>query len=104
MILPIFFFVNSLLETQQHPFVYILSMIALVPQQQNGEVVTGTLWLRDRDYTYFMVCMFYGQTYFMILIYIIIMPDGKESACNVRDLSSIPGLGRSPVGRHGNTL
>ena len=24
------------------------------------------------------------------------MPDGKESACNVRDLSSIPGLGRSP--------
>ena len=22
--------------------------------------------------------------------------DGKESACNVRDLGSIPGLGRSP--------
>ena len=30
--------------------------------------------------------------------------DGKESAGNVRDLGSIPGLGRSPGGRHGNPL
>ena len=30
--------------------------------------------------------------------------DGKESACNVRDLSSIPGLGRSHGGGHGNPL
>ena len=30
--------------------------------------------------------------------------DGKESACNVRDLGSIPGLGRSPGGSHGNSL
>ena len=29
---------------------------------------------------------------------------GKESACNVRDLSSIPGLGRSPGEGHGNPL
>ena len=28
--------------------------------------------------------------------------DSKESACNVRDMSSIPGLGRSPGGGHGN--
>ena len=28
---------------------------------------------------------------------------GKESACNVGDLGSIPGLGRSPGGRHENT-
>ena len=28
--------------------------------------------------------------------------DGKESACNVRDLGSIPGLGKSPGGGHGN--
>ena len=28
--------------------------------------------------------------------------DGKESARNVGDLSSIPGLGRSPGGGHGN--
>ena len=28
--------------------------------------------------------------------------DGKESACNARDLCSIPGLGRSPGGGHGN--
>ena len=29
---------------------------------------------------------------------------GKESACNVGDLGSIPGLGRSPRGRRGNPL
>ena len=28
--------------------------------------------------------------------------DGKESSCNGRKLGSIPGLGRSPEGRHGN--
>ena len=30
--------------------------------------------------------------------------DGKESAHNAGDLSSIPGLGRSPEGVHGNPL
>ena len=30
--------------------------------------------------------------------------DGKESACNVEDMGSIPGLGRSPGGGHGNPL
>ena len=30
--------------------------------------------------------------------------DGKESACNVGDLGSIPGLGRSLGGGHGNLL
>ena len=30
--------------------------------------------------------------------------DGKESACNSGDLGSIPGLGRSPGGGHGNPL
>ena len=30
--------------------------------------------------------------------------DGKESACNVGHLGSIPGLGRSPGGGHGNPL
>ena len=30
--------------------------------------------------------------------------DSKESACNVGDLGSIPGLGRSPEGGHGNPL
>ena len=29
---------------------------------------------------------------------------GKESACNVGDLGSISGLGRSPGGGHGNPL
>ena len=30
--------------------------------------------------------------------------DGKESACNARDLGSIPGSGRSPGRGHGNPL
>ena len=30
--------------------------------------------------------------------------DGKESACNVEDLSLTPGLGRSPGEGHGNPL
>ena len=30
--------------------------------------------------------------------------DGKEYACNVGDLGSIPELGRSPGGGHGNPL
>ena len=30
--------------------------------------------------------------------------DDKESTCNVGDLGSIPGLGRSPGGGHGNPL
>ena len=30
--------------------------------------------------------------------------DSKESACNVGDLGSIPDLGRSPGGGHGNPL
>ena len=29
---------------------------------------------------------------------------GKESACNVGDLGSIPGLGRNPRGEHSNPL
>ena len=30
--------------------------------------------------------------------------DGRESSCNAEDLGSIPGLGRSPGGGHGNPL
>ena len=30
--------------------------------------------------------------------------DGKEYTCNVRDLGSIPRLGKSPTGGHGNPL
>ena len=30
--------------------------------------------------------------------------DSRESACNVGDLGSVPGLGRFPGGGHGNPL
>ena len=41
------------------------------------------------------------------VLYIVASPggsDGKESACNVENLSSVPGLGRSLGGGHGNLL
>ena len=31
-------------------------------------------------------------------------PSGKESACNAGHMDTIPGLGRSPGGGHGNLL
>ena len=31
-------------------------------------------------------------------------PESEESACSEGDLGAIPGLGRSPGGRHGNPL
>ena len=30
--------------------------------------------------------------------------DGKEFSCNAGDMSSVPGLGRPPGGRHGSPL
>ena len=33
-----------------------------------------------------------------------VSPAGKESACNVGDLGSVPGLAKSPGGGHGNPL
>ena len=45
------------------------------------------------------------QIYFCLLSYL--SPggsDSKESACHTGDLGSIPGLGRSPGGGHGNPL
>ena len=53
-----------------------------------------------------MQVILYG-TYKTILYGLLGLPggsDGKESTCNVEDLSSIPGLGRSPGGGHGNPL
>ena len=43
----------------------------------------------------------------MEISYILGFPGGsdcKEPACNAGDLGSIPGLGRSPGGGHGNPL
>ena len=46
---------------------------------------------------------------YVVLLYIYILgfpggSDGKESTCNAGDLGSIPGLGRSPGGGHGNSF
>ena len=50
-------------------------------------------------------CLFVSFAYILILL--VGYPggsDGKESACSAGDLGSIPGLGRSPGGGHGNPL
>ena len=43
-------------------------------------------------------------TFFFFLLLVENSPTGKESACDAGDLGSIPGLGRSPGGGHGNQL
>ena len=56
--------------------------------------------------------MLYGFVYIQYIYREIDNPDlgfpgalnSKEFACNAGDLSSIPGLGRSPEREHGNTL
>ena len=48
-------------------------------------------WRRDRLFTTVFLAFPCGS-------------DGKEAACNMGDLGSIPGLGRSPGGGHGNPL
>ena len=54
----------------------------------------------------FLQCFLIGkQQNYSLLGHIFHFPsgsDGKESACSVGDLGSIPGLGRSPGGGHGN--
>ena len=61
-------------------------------------------------YTYICVCCVYTIYIVYYVIYIYIHKgfpggsDGKESASNAGDLGSIPGLGRSPGGGHGNPL
>ena len=49
-----------------------------------------------------------GQTFFWVFLWgslsLLGGSDGKEAACNVGDLDSIPGLGRSPGGGHVNPL
>ena len=41
---------------------------------------------------------------FIIYVYIKFGSDSKESACNARDVGSIPGLRRSPEERNGYSL
>ena len=50
---------------------------------------------------YFLFCVVFV---FVFLFFMDACSDGKESACNTGDLGSIPGLGRSPGGGHGNAL
>ena len=48
--------------------------------------------------------MHYLYLYICIIYHYITWLSGEESICNVGDLGSMPGLGRSPGGEHGNQL
>ena len=54
-----------------------------------------------------LVCVFQQQDHCLTFSECMSFPggsDSKEPACNVGDLGSVPGLGRSPGGGHGNPL
>ena len=57
-----------------------------------GDIYTTLLFIPCFDQDYGLIWGFPGGS------------DGKESACNVGDLGSIPGLGRCPGVGHGNPL
>ena len=48
--------------------------------------------------------LFHNDLYLFWHLRLPFSSDGKESACNAGDLSSIPGLGRSPGEVNGNPL
>ena len=45
-----------------------------------------------------------GLTSIILIVLSTVGSDSKESVCNAGDLGSVPGLGRSPGGGHGNLL
>ena len=69
----------------------IVSNLPAMQETQSQSLVGKIPWRRDRLSTPVFLHFPDGS-------------DGKESACNMRDLGSIPGLGRSLGGGHGNPL
>ena len=68
-------------------------------KKQNLDLLWTSNYLHNIYIVYTMI--------YTVLDIIMGFPDssaGKESACNVRDLGSIPGLGRSPGEGNGNSL
>ena len=66
--------------------------------------IVTMLFILSPELTHLMTGSLYSVTTFTHFPHFPGGSDGKESACNVEDLGSIPGLGRSPGGRHGKSL
>ena len=47
---------------------------------------------------------FYLDIFAYLFTFVVVYSDGKESACNVGDLGSVPGSGRFPGKGNGNQL
>ena len=45
-----------------------------------------------------------GSRFALMSMGFLVTQDNRESSCNAGDPGSIPGLGRSPIGGHGNPL
>ena len=70
-----------------------------------------TIWATREDlisigcYQYFQILQIYGWEFGCCVVFICtICLDGRESTCSLKDLSSIPGSGRSPGEGNGNPL
>ena len=62
----------------------------------------GSFWSRDQAHVSNVSCIWQADS--LPLSHLGSPFDSKESSCNVGYLGSIPGLGRSPGGGHGNPL
>ena len=72
--------------------------LRIMPSRSNCVVTVGRI-------SFFLMAAYYYVSISKISLYLFICwLRWKESACSVRDLGSIPGLGRSPGGGHGNPL
>ena len=69
----------------------------LVLKENNITTINKVYLYIDNIYIYIYSNKYLGSAYLG-------GSDGRESACNAGDLGSIPGLGRSPGGGHGNPL
>ena len=66
----------------------------------------GALGILSTIYTVYIIFVVEKQNVYVIskCMGFLDSSAGTESTCNAGDLSSIPGLGRSPGGRHGSPL
>ena len=99
-----------------NPPAYLSLQLTILPKLNVTLIVNGNFLLHHSFNVYYLIfykkevsLSIYLPTYlptYLLSIYPGFLggSDGKESACNVGDLGSIPGLGRFPGGEHGNRL
>ena len=99
---------NALLSMAVQPLLVIL---VFSQERMSARPSALSSWMCSQAQTYVKTyhIIHFKHVQFTVLSYNLILgfpggSDGKASACNARDLGSIPGLGRCPGGGHGNPL